>query len=535
MKKTKLTRSLLAACSIVALTAVMYGCVHSGDEVRTVTEEVEVEVPVVDPTTALFTRAQDAKDQADGAGMTASGAVDTAKEAAGGLTTMEVAGDSGMAMANAAAILKAKDDVAQALMDAEAAETEANAVETAAEDVPEDNPNLMALMGLIEDAIKAAEDAVMTAENSRDDDDLAAAVDEVTGGDDADPQGTPRDVANEVGMDIAMALLPTGTGGGTRVTAGTTAPEDTIADELKVELHDRTGMTWKDIVGATMKMRIATSATDTNEVYVSSVKGMTLTSTATVTEADAFADDGLQAGATYKGIEGTIICAGADCTVTENAVETGDRDLGGSWYFTPSDPDEYWVKDAAGTGYTEDTLFTAYGHWLSPNTTDPTLWDVDVFATSAGGTDYALNVAAADADALTDTEAKYSGMAAGMSVLKMDNAAGDGQDIDSGRFTAEVNLTAMFGGSPTVSGTINGFKGTAVNEDWTVSLESATLAGGGTPTADIRTVTTGADGIWSNAAYGSDAGARPTGIFGSFTAHFSDGHAAGAYATRKSD
>ncbi|MCY4405337.1 MAG: hypothetical protein OXC15_03135 [Rhodospirillaceae bacterium] len=32
MKKMKLTRSLLAACSIVALTAVMYGCVHSGDD-----------------------------------------------------------------------------------------------------------------------------------------------------------------------------------------------------------------------------------------------------------------------------------------------------------------------------------------------------------------------------------------------------------------------------------------------------------------------------------------------------------------------
>ena len=29
MKKTKLTRSLLAACSIVALSAVMYGCTHS--------------------------------------------------------------------------------------------------------------------------------------------------------------------------------------------------------------------------------------------------------------------------------------------------------------------------------------------------------------------------------------------------------------------------------------------------------------------------------------------------------------------------
>ena len=32
MKKTKLTRTLLAACSIVALSAVMYGCVHSGGE-----------------------------------------------------------------------------------------------------------------------------------------------------------------------------------------------------------------------------------------------------------------------------------------------------------------------------------------------------------------------------------------------------------------------------------------------------------------------------------------------------------------------
>ena len=32
MKKTKLTRSLMAACSIVALSAVMYGCAHSGDD-----------------------------------------------------------------------------------------------------------------------------------------------------------------------------------------------------------------------------------------------------------------------------------------------------------------------------------------------------------------------------------------------------------------------------------------------------------------------------------------------------------------------
>ena len=44
MKKTKLTRSLMAACSIVALSAVMYGCVHSGGD-----EEEEVPPVVVEP------------------------------------------------------------------------------------------------------------------------------------------------------------------------------------------------------------------------------------------------------------------------------------------------------------------------------------------------------------------------------------------------------------------------------------------------------------------------------------------------------
>ena len=46
MKKTKLTRSLLAACSIVALSAVMYGCVHSGDGDDT----TSTPPPVVEPT-----------------------------------------------------------------------------------------------------------------------------------------------------------------------------------------------------------------------------------------------------------------------------------------------------------------------------------------------------------------------------------------------------------------------------------------------------------------------------------------------------
>ena len=47
MKKTKLTRSFLAACSIVALTAFMYGCVHDGgdDGMKTTEPDPGTEMP----------------------------------------------------------------------------------------------------------------------------------------------------------------------------------------------------------------------------------------------------------------------------------------------------------------------------------------------------------------------------------------------------------------------------------------------------------------------------------------------------------
>ena len=118
-----------------------------------------------------------------------------------------------------------------------------------------------------------------------------------------------------------------------------------------------------------------------------------------------------------------------------------------------------------------------------------------------------------------------------MSVRKMDKADGMGQDIDSGRFTANVELTAEFGTAPMLGGTINGFQGSAVNSNWTVSLEKGAFAAG--TLADGATITTGRDGEWSAASFGNDNTARPGGIFGGFNAHFSDGHAAGAYATRK--
>ena len=48
MKKTKLTRSLLAACSIVALSAVMYGCAHTDSG----PSQEELDVALADKDTA---------------------------------------------------------------------------------------------------------------------------------------------------------------------------------------------------------------------------------------------------------------------------------------------------------------------------------------------------------------------------------------------------------------------------------------------------------------------------------------------------
>ena len=497
--------------------------------------------PLADLTTN-FADAQDANDGALAAGKLASDALVSAMANDDKLTTMEVAGDSTAAMTAALAIEKAQDDAEQAVDNAQAVLDDANAAKTAADDIADDHPQKASLLEAIDDAIEAAEKALEDATAIRDGDAIKDAVAEVTGGADADSQGTPLSIANMVGMDIAMALLPNADGGGTGVThtANTVdEPDDTVMDALKVEMDDRVGHTWAEIVGVTTKMRIAKSQTETNEVDAASIAGMTLTSSRTATVADAMEENGLQVAATYKGILGTAFCVGSDCVVetVDNPDDPGTPldgmvKFAGSWYFTPDDAMAHWVKNADGTAYVADTLFAQFGHWL---TVDADAWTVNTFATSSAATDYSLG-AAADSDTLDDGDkATYSGTAAGMSVYKTDNAAGDGQDINSGRFTASVTLNATFGATPMIGGSVDGFEGSAVNEKWIVTLEDAALALGGTPTLNARTITTGADGVWSNEAYGSDDTSRPTGVFGGFTAHFSDGHAAGAYATRMDD
>ena len=543
MKKTKLTRSLLAACSIVALSVVLSGCLHSGGDD---TEEMDtggMDMPPPPPPpanlTTNFADAQDAIDDAAEADELAHEAEEAVGAEAGNvssLTTMGAAGDSSVAMAAAEAILKAQTDAGDAVTNAQKALDDANEAKTEAEAIADDHPQKAALLKAIDAAIEAAEGALEDATAIRDGDAIKMAVAAVTGGEDADPQGTPLSIANVVGMDIAAALQPASAtdGGGLRHTHGQTAPTDTTDPLMsRVVMNDRVGMKWADIAGVDRMERVGTENTVAS---LGSVAGMTaadidtdVTATGGVDSGNTYADGFSSTGSTYKGIGGSIFCLGTDCEVD------ADGNLAGSWYFTPTDPDAYWVKDAAGTGYTTDTMFATFGHWLTvadQGNTDPSddLWTVNTFATS--GISERGDLTTVNTTTLADTSATYSGSAAGMSVRKMTNAAGDGQDIDSGRFTADVSLTAEFGTGPMLSGHIDNFQGSAVG-NWRVTLERRAFDANFTDDSGVAS-SSGRDGEWNASAYGV-AGARPTGIYGSFNAHFLDGHAAGAYSTRMKD
>ena len=75
-----------------------------------------------------------------------------------------------------------------------------------------------------------------------------------------------------------------------------------------------------------------------------------------------------------------------------------------------------------------------------------------------------------------DVTASYTGKAAGISV----------RDKTSGHFTADVDLTATFGESPMLGGTISGFDGKAANPEWNVMLDDTALGGTAAIAADRR-------------------------------------------------
>ena len=133
MKKVKLTRSLLAAVSIVALSAVMYGCVHNGgDDPEPMVEPMPEPTPDPDPEPTDLENAQAAAKNAADAAKTASDnaamAASDAGDATANLATMQT---GAMAMSQADKAKEQADAAMAAYMAAKAASDAAAAAEDA--------------------------------------------------------------------------------------------------------------------------------------------------------------------------------------------------------------------------------------------------------------------------------------------------------------------------------------------------------------------------------------------------------------------
>ena len=279
----------------------------------------------------------------------------------------------------------------------------------------------------------------------------------------------------------------------------------------------------------------------------------------------------------FKGLDGWFVCWDGPCGVTDadpsnpNAARqlaSEKREVGrddtriGSLYFVPGTETEVegfhpsssrsrsYVVDSPTDGtYMIDTMFARYGYWLADSNPDAPgdQLVLNRYAVTAGNTvDLAWNVNTEDgATTLTDLKAMYEGPAVGMSVFKGIRADESFGPVRSGSFEAYVELTATFGPTPMLGGTIDNFEGKAVNTDWLVTLSDVAVtagqpadgmgvsgAEGSGPAGVGHPGGVGQNGIWTAQAYGPAAG-RPVGIIGTFDAHFMDGHAAGVYATRK--
>ena len=491
--------------------------------------------------------AADAITAAIAAGMAAEQASKDAIKYAGMLTTRAVDGDSAMAAANAQMVLDAEMAANQAVMDADSALQDAMAAKTAAEALAEDDAERAGAIAAAEEAIKQAtaqkKEAMGIVDLAEDADtagiqSLKGAVVAVKGefplaeGYPKMPAGHGEDVATDVMDALANSVNPV------------------VADATKgAIMHDGAAigaMTWAQIVGDDnlVSQRISTGdrISGLTTVMATAFAGMEVGDTDVFATAPTNAPDTgdnadlgaeLDQGASHNGIPGRVFCGGTDCS------KNADGKLTGSWYFRPDSPTELYVPAKAG-GYMIATMYARYGAWLTyadadTNSANGASRYAAVGSSGNTNTDNLDLGQEGPADARKDVMASYTGQAAGISV----------HNKTSGRFTADVNLTAKFAATPTLRGRISNFQGNAVG-NWSVVLNETRLSAGSFDNG--TTAGSGMPGAWTANAYGptpvdSDGAGpgtdtvnqRPTGFFGTFDANFGDGRAVGGYATRKAE
>ena len=464
----------------------------------------------------ILVNATKAGETAKVAAAAANRSVDMAGIAVGGLTVVAVQGESTTAQVNAQTVLDAEAAVKAQLGIAQEALKDAQDAQSAAQGL-KDAPNFQTFLSNIDGQVsRAAAYVDEIASLLREDAVLAGYVATVK------ERGGNR-TPGEIGQDVAMAIAGViGTGSVLDSDFTTPALASRPQNAAPLALTGTSGMTWAEIHGKGADDNLAVP-----------IDGMIATEIAT--QFGSLPADGYTSGSrvngAYRGIPGFAQCQGT-CAVGTAGNAAGR--LVGNWIFLPTSPNQGYVRNEDGN-YAPPADYAEYGHWLDSDPANGNALRLNLYigGTSNGSEPGDLNARATDAVDHDGDVARYEGRATGMSLTRETDAAGMtvAGSLNSGAFTADVQLTARFGIDPTVSGSVTGFSGGAhVNEAWRVDLETMGLNEGtaGTGIADGG----GDPGAWSSDPYAPDSNVRPTGINGAFHAHFSDGHAMGVYAAR---
>ena len=246
---------------------------------------------------------------------------------------------------------------------------------------------------------------------------------------------------------------------------------------------------------------------------------------------------------TFHGVAGTYSCGNASTSCRALRAD-GVLELTGTWKFEPDDP-ETKVK-----GVVADGDYLAFGYWKreSKGTNGMTTYNISAFGQGS------MPFVASAIPALQGT-AKYAGPAAGLFAKRTFSSDGTSQVTQGGEFTADVNLTASFGGGAiafndqfSIDGTVTGFKnskGNTIDPGWALTLNKANFATVNSAGTDYEAHTNSFDGTikamgttvggkWEGMFYGPSANdAMPSSVAGQFGARFTNGEVLGGFGAVK--
>ena len=250
-------------------------------------------------------------------------------------------------------------------------------------------------------------------------------------------------------------------------------------------------------------------------------------------------DEAFETAGTYNDALGTYRCNAMDqCTVT--LAEGKISDISKGWIFTPNE---------GAQSLQPDYDYLHYGVWMKKTTTMDGKTAYNEIAAFSGA-----SMDLSDADELADVEgsAVYEGAATGVYTMNTYTPHGTIAHATSGDFTADVSLTAYFGGDDTpasihntITGTIDRFMlSDAHTPGWSATLQGARNGNMFSGTIDTDRNKSYDNGMFSGAYHGAtpmnEATASTTDrlapgvLAGEFNASFSNGETLGGFGARKS-